>query len=335
MDKIRSESSMIPSFFKTCSSICAENDNFYQQKSLSFIENENNHLNNFCLEKNYPSLFTVLDNRDRILWVRMKHRDRVCYTPDLVRDSRSYQLFVKERCAHLSSAEIPFRCLVWTSEADGVFSLGGDLAFFTRCVRERDEQALIEYAHRCIDVLHDNYNAMGLPILTCALVTGDAIGGGLESMITNDIVVAEKGVKFGLPEIHFNLFPGMGGYSYLVRKIGEKAARDLIEDGRSRNAEEMFELGLVDVLAEPGRGEQALRKYLCQDRSVATLRATRRACKRVNSVAKEELISIVNIWVELAMQLDGDDLLRMDRLARIQQKRRTNFGFQALQFAWA
>lgn len=275
-----------------------------------------------ALETDLPTLSTKLEAETGILWARMKHQDRGCYTPALVSDSRSYQQYLKEQCGHLSASEMPFKYLVWTSEAKGVFSLGGDLGFFTSCVREGDERALTEYAHRCIDVLHDNYNAMGLPILTCALVNGDAIGGGLESMITNDIVVAEKGAKFGLPEILFNLFPGMGGYSYLVRKIGEKQARAFIEDGRSRTAEEMQELGLVDVLAEAGQGEQALRDYLGQGKRFSTMRTIRRACKRVDPVEKQELIDIVDIWVELAMQLDADDLRRMDCLARVQQKKR-------------
>jgi DSF synthase len=274
------------------------------------------------LDVELPTLATRLEAETGILWARMKHQDRGCYTPALVSDSRSYQLYLREQCSHLGADEMPFKYLVWTSEANGVFSLGGDLAFFTHCVREGRERQLTEYAHRCIDVLHDNYNAMGLPVLTCALVTGDAIGGGLESMITNDIVVAEKGVKFGLPEILFNLFPGMGGYSYLVRKIGEKQARAFVEDGRSRSAEEMVELGLVDVLAEPGQGEQALRDYLGQGKRFNTMRTIRRACKRVDPVQKGELLEIVDIWVDLAMQLSADDLRRMDCLARVQEKKR-------------
>lgn len=274
------------------------------------------------VEVELPTLHSRLESETGILWARMKHQDRACYTPALVTDSRSYQIYLKEQCGHLSAEEMPFRYLVWTSEAKGAFSLGGDLAFFTSCVREGARRTLTDYAHRCIDVLHDNYNAMDLPILTAALVRGDAIGGGLESMITNDIVVAEKGAKFGLPEILFNLFPGMGGYSYLTRKIGEKQARAFIEDGRSRSAEEMLELGLVDVLAEAGEGEQALRDYLGQGRRFGTLRAIRRACKRVDPVRKQELTDIVDIWVDLAMQLGADDLRRMDCLARVQEKKR-------------
>jgi DSF synthase len=274
------------------------------------------------LEVELPTLATTLEPESGILWARMKHPERACCTPELVADTRTYQRYLKEQCGHLSAAEMPFRYLVWASASKSAFSLGGDLAYFTRCVREGEERALTEYAHRCIDVLHDNYNAMDLPVLTAALVTGDAIGGGLESMITNDIVVAERGTKFGLPEVLFNMFPGMGGYSYLVRKIGEKDARAFVEDGRSRSAEEMVELGLVDVLAEPGCGEATLRDYLGQNKRFSMLRTMRRACKRVDPVPKQELMDIVDIWVDLAMQLSPDDLRRMDCLARVQERSR-------------
>jgi DSF synthase len=280
------------------------------------------------LEIDLPTLSTSLEPESGILWARMKYQDRSCYTPALVSDSRSCQLHLKEQCSFLSLSEMPFKYLVWRSEARGVFSLGGDLAFFTQCVRTGQEDRLAGYAHLCIDVLHNNYDAMGLPVLTCALVTGDTIGGGLESMITNDIVVAEKGAKFGLPEIFFNLFPGMGGYSYLIRKIGEKPARAFVEDGRSRSAEEMLELGLIDVLAESGQGEQALRDYLSEGVQFNTMRAIRRACKRVEPVAKQELLDIVDIWVKLAMQLSSDDLRRMDRLARVQEKKKSSWHAQ-------
>ena len=53
--------------------------------------------------------------------------------------------------------------------------------------------------------------------MTVALIQGDAIGGGFEAMLTNDVVIAERTAKFGLPEILFNLFPGMGAHSFLKR----------------------------------------------------------------------------------------------------------------------
>ena len=107
-------------------------------------------------------------------------------------------------------------------------------------------------------MLYDNYRGLDLPIMTVALVQGDAIGGGFEAMLTNDLVIAERGAKFGLPEILFNLFPGMGAHSFLKRRVGDRLARLLIEDGKTRSADELQELGLVDIVCEPGRGRADL-----------------------------------------------------------------------------
>lgn len=277
------------------------------------------------IEVDLPTLRTRLDTDSGILWASMKHRVRACYTPDLVQDSRDFQLLLREQLGSFDRHDMPFRYLVWRSESPAAFSLGGDLGFFTRCVRTQDETALRAYAFRCIEVLHDNWNALDLPILTVALVAGDAIGGGFESMLTNDIVIAEDTAKFGLPEILFNLFPGMGGYSFLERKVGERTARMLVEDGRSRSAAEMKELGLIDIVCKAGEAEVALRRFLAEnDNRFNTLRTLRRACKRVRPLQREELFDIVDMWIELAMGLAPADLKRMDCLARVQEKRRVH-----------
>ena len=123
--------------------------------------------------------------------------------------------------------------------------------------------------------------------MTVALVQGDAIGGGFEAMLTNDVVIAERAAKFGLPEILFNLFPGMGAHSFLRRRVGERMARVLIEDGRSRSADEMRELGLVDVVCEPGEGEATLRQFVARPRAAAS--RTDLALKRVRQ--RSDLLS--------------------------------------------
>ena len=50
---------------------------------------------------------------------------------------------------------------------------------------------------------------------------GECLGGGFEAALSSDVIVAEKSARFGFPEILFNLFPGMGAYSFLERKIGQ------------------------------------------------------------------------------------------------------------------
>lgn len=51
------------------------------------------------------------------------------------------------------------------------------------------------------------------------MVQGDAFGGGLEFALSSNILVAEQGTRLGFPEILFNLFPGMGAYTFLYRKV--------------------------------------------------------------------------------------------------------------------
>jgi DSF synthase len=275
------------------------------------------------LELDYPTLATRLEPEAKILWASMRHPERACFTPALMADVRHFQAWLKGAFGGVGRHEMPFRHLVWTSQASGAWCMGGDLGTFTRLIRARDERGLREYAYRSVDVIYDNYKALDLPVMTAALIQGDAIGGGFEAMLTNDLVVAERGAKFGLPEILFNMFPGMGAHSLLKRKVGDRLARTLIEDGKTRSADEMKELGLVDIVCEKGEGEAALRARLAErSAGFAADLALKRARQRTDQLTRAELIDIVELWVELALGLTEADLRRMDCLARHQERRR-------------
>ena len=69
-------------------------------------------------------------------------------------------------------------------------------------------------------ILHRNMLGLGLPLITIALVQGEALGGGFESILSFDVVIAERDARFGLPEAMFGLFPGMGAHSFLSRRLG-------------------------------------------------------------------------------------------------------------------
>jgi DSF synthase len=275
------------------------------------------------LELEYANLATRLEPESGLLWAHFLHKERACFTAELLADLRHFQEWLREAFGDCSREEMPFRHLVWASRSPTAWNMGGNLASFTKLIRDQDEATLRAYAYRCIDILHDNYRAMDLPIMTVALVQGDAIGGGFEAMLTNDVVIAERDAKFGLPEILFNLFPGMGGQSFLRRRVGERLARTLIEDGRSRSADEMHELGLVDIVCEPGEGETALREF-ARNRGArfATDLTLKRARQRSDVLSKGELVDIVDLWVELALELGETELRRMDCLARHQERRR-------------
>eukprot|EP01041_Mallomonas_annulata_P033733 gene33733-biopygen25985 len=178
------------------------------------------------------------------------------------------------------------------------------------------------YAETCVRMQYANANSFGAPIITMALVQGDALGGGFEHALAFDILVAERSARMGLPEIIFNLFPGMGAYSFLLRRVGRKVAENFILEGKIHTAEELHELGIVDILVEDGQGEAAIIDY-CQrgQARFAAERAVYLARRVASPVELEELLRITNIWAETAMTLSEADVRKMERLADAQERR--------------
>ncbi|KAA2233158.1 crotonase/enoyl-CoA hydratase family protein [Salinarimonas soli] len=254
------------------------------------------------------------------LWTHMRPNGRPSYNPALLNDFHAWQDGIADWA---TGREADVRYLVLASRFPGVFSLGGDLNLFAKKIRERDRDALVRYGQSCVRILHRNLHGLGLPLVTVALVQGDALGGGFESLMSFNVIVAERGVKFGLPENLFGLFPGMGAASFLTRSLGAAKAQDMILNGTMHTAEDMYEMGLVHVLAEPGEGERAVRDYISRSRRRHSAhRAVYQAMREVNPVTLAELDAIVEIWADASLRLREQDLKIMERLVGAQDRLR-------------
>ncbi|BCK87892.1 fatty acid oxidation complex subunit alpha [Sideroxyarcus emersonii] len=160
-----------------------------------------------------------------------------------------------------------------------------------------------------------------MPVATITLLQGDALGGGLEAALASDIVIAERKCQLGFPEILFNLFPGMGAYSLIARKVSPKFAEKMILSGKIYSAEELHEAGLIDILAEEGKGVEAVNEYIKrQERRSNGFLAVQKARHRFNPLTYQELIDITIVWVDAALKLNEKDLKVMDRFVRSQEK---------------
>jgi enoyl-CoA hydratase len=84
-----------------------------------------------------------------------------------------------------------------------------------------------------------------MPVVTIALISGDAVGGGLELALACDIRVSTKSGRFWLPETKHGLIPAAGGMERLPHIVGMSWASDLILSGRKLNAIEALQSGLV------------------------------------------------------------------------------------------
>jgi len=262
----------------------------------------------------YTQLTIQHEEEYGLAWYYMHPRPRPCCTLTLISEMQHWF----GELAH-SSKHDGVRYIALASDVPGVFNLGGDLELFTQLIRNRDKEGLAHYAIACIDTLMLNHTGLGRDITTISLVQGDALGGGLEYAISSDVLIAERSAKMGMPEILFNLFPGMGAYSLLSRKIGSRQAEKMILDGRIYSAEDLYEMGVVDVLAEDGQGEAAVYDYVRkEDHSRNGFRSFRAARKCTNPVTYEELVNVGNIWVDAALRLRDKDLRMMERLVKRQ-----------------
>jgi len=265
----------------------------------------------------YEQLEVQLEEDCGLVWFQMQASPRPCFTPELLNDIRTA----------LNDLTFPgegasLRYLVLGSNVPNVFNLGGDLNRFADFIRAKDREALLHYARACIDCLYRNSTGHGRNITTISLVQGDALGGGFEAAISSDVLIAERSAKMGFPEILFNLFPGMGGYSFLSRKIGHRLAEKMILSGRLYSAEELHDMGVVDRLAEDGYGEQAVYDYINHEDKVRNgISAFRAARKCTQTLKYDELESVTEIWVDAALNLRDRDLRMMERLVSRQSAR--------------
>lgn len=269
----------------------------------------------------HETLDTAYDAERGIYWCRLRPTERPCFSPELLRDVGFMHAAIPDLFAAGSPLPPP-RWFVCGSAIPGIFNLGGDLGLFRTLIAAGDRDGLVRYGHAAVAAIHRNHTALDLPMITVALVQGDALGGGFECALAHDLIVAERGAKFGLPEVLFNLFPGMGAYSFLSRRIGRAAAEKLILSGDIHTAEEMHAMGLVDVLAEDGEGEAALVAHCArEDRFHNARQALYRARRKVDPVTLRELQEVVEVWAEAALRLSAQDLRRMARLCGAQDRR--------------
>lgn len=93
-----------------------------------------------------------------------------------------------------------------------------------------------------------------------AAVEGYALAGGLELMLSCDLVVASDKARFGIPEVKRGLVAAAGGLMRLPRKIPENIAMEMALTGDFYEAERMAQLGLVNRVVEAGTAlENALK----------------------------------------------------------------------------
>jgi len=281
-------------------------------------------------DSEYRLIHATEDAANGTYWCYMHRRARSsvpgyrpCFSTQLLKELRQFQVTTAEAARRplRSTDSSLLHHLVLASEAD-VFNLGGDLDLFCRLIRAQDRTSLLAYARQCVDVAYGFYNHLNEDFHTIALVQGDALGGGFEAALACQTIVAESGVGMGLPEVLFDLFPGMGAYSFLCKRVPPRLAEEMILNGVVYSTDELHRMGIVDVLVPRGEGVAAVHDLIKRNRRIAHAKT---AMNRVRAICQpvtlNELTLVVEVWVDTALQLGEKALRTMERLVRAQQRR--------------
>jgi methylglutaconyl-CoA hydratase len=133
------------------------------------------------------------------------------------------------------------------------FCAGADLNWMREIIRFSYEQNLNE----SLELAEWLCELSTLPKPTVARVNGAAIGGGAGFLSACDIVVASTDAMFGLSEVKIGLVPACIA-PYVLRRTGEGRARQYFLTGERFDARRALEIGLVNIVAEPGKLDETV-----------------------------------------------------------------------------
>ncbi|MBB5015001.1 crotonase/enoyl-CoA hydratase family protein [Rehaibacterium terrae] len=286
-------------------------------------------MNLHSIDRNHPIPLVRHEGEAGADWLYMHHATpgsgeayRPCFSTTLLHSLRQCQQRI---AAQLDDhPEMPgVHHLVLASDAD-VFNLGGDLDLFVQLIRSGNRARLLDYARLCVEVAFAFARLAGDRVHSVAVVQGDALGGGFEAALCCHTIIAEEGTGMGFPEVLFDLFPGMGAYTFLSRRVTPVQAERMMLDGRVYSAEELCRMGVVDLLVPRGEGLNAARELIRKHRRIGNaLRSMNQVRETCRPVSLDELLAVTTGWVDAAMRLNDRALQTMERLVRAQLRRNT------------
>ena len=211
------------------------------------------------------------------------------------------------------------RAMVTRSTVRRGFSAGADLRELHRAnqaalgsgatdaERTASVRAFLDRIHAVMDAIDE------APFPTVAAVHGVVFGGGLELMLTHDVVVADRTARFAFPELRLGLIPGFGGIPRLKRDLGNAVVRDLLLTGRARGAARAHQVGLVSQLV--GEGQAAAVAMRTAEQIMRFDASTARVAKRfMKHIPKDELAKEKGLFCHLfTSKTVTEALARFDR----------------------
>jgi enoyl-CoA hydratase/carnithine racemase len=207
------------------------------------------------------------------------------------------------------------RAVLLCGEGKG-FCAGGDVDAWAALSAADFQIKWVRHGHR----VFDRIARLRQPVI--AVLSGHALGGGLELAACADFRVAEAHIKIGLPETSIGVVPGWSGTQRAVRRFGAQTVRRMALGGEVFLADEAHKLGMVDKLVPTGTALDEAKAWATRIAARGPLASE--AAKMMISIAEgEESSHAAEALASGFIALTGD--LKAG-VAAFREKRPANFG---------
>jgi methylglutaconyl-CoA hydratase len=168
------------------------------------------------------------------------------------------------------------------------FCAGADLAYLQEMQKFSYEENIAD-SHQLKELFLQIYQ---LKKVVIAQVQGHALAGGCGLATICDFVFAVPEAKFGYTEVKIGFIPAMV-LVFLIRKIGEQKAKQLLLSGELIQREEVLRMGLVNYIVSKEQLENSVfdfAKRLVKNNSAQSMRLTKQMIGEVQSMSLTEAL---------------------------------------------
>ena len=138
------------------------------------------------------------------------------------------------------------RCVVLTGFGEKAFCAGGDL-------KQRDGMTVETWQRQHAIFELATMHLVNCPVPVIAAVNGVAYGGGTEMVLACDFAYAAPNARFALTEVTLGIMPGAMGTQNMPRAVGVRRAKEIVLTGLPVSAEQAYDWGIVNHVAEAGK----------------------------------------------------------------------------------
>jgi len=143
------------------------------------------------------------------------------------------------------------KVLVISGSGEKAFSAGVDVVDHTE-----------DKVEKMLQVFHDIFRSLyKLDQVTVAALKGLTLGGGCEIALFCDLIIAADNLKIGQPEIKLSVLPPVA-LLILPRLVGLKKASELLLTGKTIDAKEAEQIGLINKVVPLASFDSELENFI-------------------------------------------------------------------------